>query len=83
MKLQLLGLAEADLVDGFRFYEMLEPGLGARFLCGVLARRAWRGASVGSTRLPPASAEDPGPSGSTRVTERVSQTHVTARATPS
>ena len=32
MKLQLLGLAEADLVDGFRFYEMLEPGLGARFL---------------------------------------------------
>jgi plasmid stabilization system protein ParE len=32
MKIRILGAAQQDLVSGFRFYEMQEPGLGAYFL---------------------------------------------------
>jgi plasmid stabilization system protein ParE len=31
VKLRLLDLAEADLVDGYRFYERQSPGVGAYF----------------------------------------------------
>ena len=32
MNLRILSLAEADLLDGFRFYERQERGIGAYFL---------------------------------------------------
>ena len=32
MKIQILDLAERDLIDGYRFYEEREPGLGDYFL---------------------------------------------------
>ena len=32
MNIQILDEAEQDLIDGFRFYEMQEPGLGDYFL---------------------------------------------------
>ncbi len=32
MRVQILDEAEQDLLDGFRFYEGQEPGLGAYFL---------------------------------------------------
>jgi plasmid stabilization system protein ParE len=32
MTLRILALAENDLVEGFRFYEAQQPGLGAYFL---------------------------------------------------
>ena len=32
MKVRILGEAEQDLIDGFRFYEVQEPGLGSYFL---------------------------------------------------
>ena len=32
MKIRLLSLAEADLLEGFRFYESQESGLGTYFL---------------------------------------------------
>ena len=32
MRLQILGLASADLLDGFRFYERQAEGVGAYFL---------------------------------------------------
>lgn len=32
MKVQILDEAEQDLIDGFRFYEIQEPGLGNYFL---------------------------------------------------
>jgi plasmid stabilization system protein ParE len=32
MRIQILSLAESDLIDGFRFYEEQEPGIGSYFL---------------------------------------------------
>lgn len=32
MRIQILSLAESDLVDGFHFYEEQEPGVGSYFL---------------------------------------------------
>ena len=32
MRLEILDKAEDDLVDGYRFYEAREPGLGTYFL---------------------------------------------------
>ena len=32
MRIQILDLAKADLVDGYRFYEEKEPGLGSYFI---------------------------------------------------
>lgn len=32
MKIEILGLARQDLVDGYCFYEEREPGLGSYFL---------------------------------------------------
>ena len=32
MKIELLDLAQGDLIDGYHFYESQEPGLGSYFL---------------------------------------------------
>ncbi len=32
MKVRILGAASRDLVEGYRFYEKLAPGVGAHFL---------------------------------------------------
>ncbi len=32
MKIEILDVAQEDLIEGFRFYEMLEVGLGSYFL---------------------------------------------------
>jgi len=37
MKLEILDLAKEDLVDGFRFYERQEPGVGRYFLQNLYA----------------------------------------------
>ena len=37
MKIQLLDLAKADLIDGHRFYEKQEAGLGGYFLRNLFA----------------------------------------------
>jgi hypothetical protein len=35
MKVQILDTAEEDLVEGYWFYEMQQPGLGAYFLNNI------------------------------------------------
>ena len=35
MKIEILDLAEHDLLEGFHFYESKEPGLGSYFLTGL------------------------------------------------
>jgi hypothetical protein len=35
MRLQILALARNDLIEGFRFYEAKEPGLGRHFLVNL------------------------------------------------
>jgi len=35
MKVQILDTAEQDLVEGYWFYEMQQPGLGAYFLNSI------------------------------------------------
>ena len=37
MKIRILDLAEQDLVEGFRFYEAQETGLGSYFLTNIYA----------------------------------------------
>ncbi len=37
MKIRLLDLARDDLIEGFRFYEEKEPGLGRYFLLNLYA----------------------------------------------
>ena len=37
MKIRILDLAERDLVEGFRFYEAQETGLGSYFLTNLYA----------------------------------------------
>ena len=37
MRVQILDEAMADLVDGYRFYERQEPGLGSYFLSQLFA----------------------------------------------
>lgn len=37
MKIQILDEAKQDLVEGFRFYENQEPGLGSYFLTNLYA----------------------------------------------
>ena len=37
MRIQLLDLAQEDLIEGYRFYESKEPGLGASFLTNLYA----------------------------------------------
>ena len=37
MIIKILDLAERDLVEGFRFYEAQEPGLGSYFLTNLYA----------------------------------------------
>jgi hypothetical protein len=37
VKIQILGLAERDLIEGFRFYEAQEAGLGSYFLTNLYA----------------------------------------------
>ena len=32
MQIRILPAAKADIVDGFQFYESLEPGLGTEFI---------------------------------------------------
>jgi len=35
VKIEILDLAERDILDGFQFYESQAPGLGAYFLNGI------------------------------------------------
>jgi len=37
MRIELLDLAKADLLDGFRFYEKKEPGIGDYFLTNIFS----------------------------------------------
>ena len=37
MKVEILSTAEDDLVDGYRFYERQEPGIGNYFLESLFA----------------------------------------------
>ncbi len=37
MNIRILGAAAQDLIDGFRFYEMQEAGLGQYFLDSLFA----------------------------------------------
>ena len=37
MKIKILDLAERDLIEGFRFYEAQESGLGSYFLTNLYA----------------------------------------------
>jgi len=35
VKIEILDLAEGDILEGFRFYEKQQPGLGSYFLNGI------------------------------------------------
>jgi len=37
VNIRILDLAERDLIEGFRFYEAQEPGLGSYFLSNLFA----------------------------------------------
>lgn len=51
MKIDILSTAEDDLVDGYRFYEEQEAGIGDYFLCTLFAEIASLHLYVGSHKI--------------------------------
>jgi len=51
MKVQILDTAEQDLVEGYWFYEMQQPGLGAYFLNSIYADLHVLGKTAGVHRI--------------------------------
>ena len=51
MRVQILDTAEEDLVEGYWFYEMQQPGLGAYFLNSIYADLHALGKAAGIHRI--------------------------------
>ena len=51
MRVQILDTAEEDLVEGYWFYEMQQPGLGAYFLNSIYADLHALGKTAGVHRI--------------------------------